>query len=880
MKDNDEMILCIPECVMGEYDVRPLLIAQAHSVLAHQGYQKTYAYMRESVWWKNMAKEVERFCRACTTCTASKQSTQHPYGLLKPLQVPKFPWSQIGIDFVGPLPSSKTLYGEFDMICVVVDHLTSMTHLIASRQDYTARNIAEALHAHVFKLHGPPDIIISDRDKLFTSEFHKTINELSGTELGMSTSNHPETDGLVERRNGTLGGIIRTCTNRAQRDWAIQLPTIEFAINSARSETTGFSPFKLNYGRMPRPLLVRTNTELNGVKEYARAIRHALMTAHDAIIAQQSVQTIQANRKRQAAPFKVGDKVFVSTKNMSIPEGKAQNEWYNLPSDTAAGTAAERNQADIPCITTETGDKDEWAVEKITNHRGRGNRAMFEVLWHGGEITWEPIKAIRHLVVFRQYLKILGIKHAHQLPLKDGVDVEEPASNKSDTESEILEVSSVQVFNDKSLQGWEDTPSLLNAYIFTKYLHSYICLTTIPRAITIAHAATPDAVVEGEAVEDLLARMMISYVARSTSSWKRKICEHAPNYSELAGTTIHTGAIVDNKGAMIDVLTVSTKTKTYLLVSRELAVPLRIQPVTNQVTASGPTKRWRSPSPVPWAQYSGDREPGSDSSYAPRSKRPRVHTEPRTRSSETSSTGTESGDIGGPTSNARTVVPCGRIVKPNGRSKNRRRLDTPHVTAVQGPLPRDKDKTGEQQRSNEPGHARVDSTLQLELDRLYAKLTCKQSLRKVAERVQKHTGRTADFDSHQGSTIDAQLRLVDEPSVNGSDRGSVPPIQSPKPVARDLPHNEQLESIGELLTSMGHGGSNSPRQGGSGDPSKSTVQQHVAPIEENQPVELVKQDGDTDAEGEDEETGLPGTTEGADDHQSRAIDLKGKAKAA
>ncbi|KAF8753032.1 hypothetical protein RHS01_07371 [Rhizoctonia solani] len=198
-EDNDEMILCIPECVMGEYDVRPLLIAQAHSVLAHQGYQKTYAYMRESVWWKNMAKEVERFCRACTTCTASKQSTQHPYGLLKPLQVPKFPWSQIGIDFVGPLPSSKTLYGEFDMICVVVDHLTSMTHLIASRQDYTARDIAKALHAHVFKLHGPPDIIISDRDKLFTSEFHKTINELSGTELGMSTSNHPETDGLVER---------------------------------------------------------------------------------------------------------------------------------------------------------------------------------------------------------------------------------------------------------------------------------------------------------------------------------------------------------------------------------------------------------------------------------------------------------------------------------------------------------------------------------------------------------------------------------------------------------------------------------------------------------------------------------------------------------
>ncbi|KAF8691965.1 hypothetical protein RHS03_08681, partial [Rhizoctonia solani] len=79
---------------------------------------------------------------------------------------------------------------------------------------------------------------------------------------------------------------------------------------------------------------------------------------------------------------------------------------------------------------------------------------------------------------------------------------------------------------------------------------------------------------------------------------------------------------------------------------------------------------------------------------------------------------------------------------------------------------------------------------------------------------------------------------------------------------------------------MGHGGSNSPRQGGSGDPSESTVQQHIAPIEENQPVKLVEQDGDTDAEGEDKKTGLPGTTKGANNHPSWAINLKGKAKAA
>ncbi|KAF8753035.1 transposition, RNA-mediated [Rhizoctonia solani] len=490
------------------------------------------------------------------------------------------------------------------------------------------------------------------------------------------------------------------------------------------------------------------------------------------------------------------------------------------------------------------GDEDEWAVEKITNHRGRGNRAMFEVLWYGGEITWEPIKAIRHLVVFRQYLEILGIKHAHQLPLKDGVDVEEPASDESDTESENLEVSSVQVFNDKSLQGWEDTPSLLNAYIFTKYLHLYICLTTIPQAITIAPAATPDAAVEGEAVEDSLVRMMISYVARSTSSWKRKICEHAPNYSKLAGTTLHTEAIVDNKGAMIDVLTVSTKTKTYLL-------PLVL------LNAGGPQARYlgrdipatASPGAIP-AMHLDPNAPEFIPSHVPDRPRPAVQGL-RAEISEDLRVMQElsfhADELSNRMDEAKAAVDS--ILR-----TSRLFEDLYHETKTRLANSEDQMNQAMQELTVRSNRSSTDCTPNsLANDR-------SERLRNES----RSTLENRDFDSHRGSTIDAQLRSVDEPSVNGSDRGSVPPIQSPEPVARDLPHDEQLESIGELLTSMGHGG----------------VTHQGKEEAENQPVELVEQDGDTDAEGEDEETGLPGTTEGADDHPSRAIDLKGKAKAA
>jgi hypothetical protein len=270
-----------------------------------------------------MAKDVESFCRACTICTCSKMPTQHPYGLLKPFPVPTLPWSQIGVDFAGPLPSSKTLTGEYDMICIVIDHLTAMVHLVPMRQDYTARDKAEVMYSNVYRLHSIPDVIVSNRDKLFTSDYHREIHHLMNTELKFSSAYHPQTDGMTERMVRNVSRLIRACVNPEQRDWANKLPGIEFAINSARSETTGFSPFVLNYGRLPRPMLIRTQMDLYGVQEAARQIKYTQSVAHDMIIAACPSQTIQANIHRRLSPFQKGDLVYVSTKNMSIPAGKA-----------------------------------------------------------------------------------------------------------------------------------------------------------------------------------------------------------------------------------------------------------------------------------------------------------------------------------------------------------------------------------------------------------------------------------------------------------------------------------------------------------------------------------------------------------------------------
>ncbi|KAI0352628.1 hypothetical protein OH77DRAFT_1408851, partial [Trametes cingulata] len=107
--------------------------------------------------------------------------------------------------------------------------------------------------------------------------------------------------------------MLRQCISPNQRDWVSKLPAIEFAINMARSDTTGYSPFFLNNGRMPRVMIWNDarKDEYPGVRAYAQRVKQAIMSAHDSILAARVKQTRDANRKRRPAPFVTGDLVYI-----------------------------------------------------------------------------------------------------------------------------------------------------------------------------------------------------------------------------------------------------------------------------------------------------------------------------------------------------------------------------------------------------------------------------------------------------------------------------------------------------------------------------------------------------------------------------------------
>lgn len=147
----------------------------------------------------------------------------------------------------------------------------------------------------------------------------------------MSTAFHPQTDGATERANGSVSQVLRALARPDQKDWARKIPLVEFALNASANSSTGYAPFELTGGYMPRMFASISSSELPGVRNFAQRARDTLLEPHDAIIESRVIQTCHANKRRrdesrvhsEDKPLEKGDLVYLSTKNLNLPKGRA-----------------------------------------------------------------------------------------------------------------------------------------------------------------------------------------------------------------------------------------------------------------------------------------------------------------------------------------------------------------------------------------------------------------------------------------------------------------------------------------------------------------------------------------------------------------------------
>ena len=153
------------------------------------------------------------------------------------------------MDFITGLPKTKR---NNDSIIVVVDKLSKAAHFIHIQSTYKAAQVAHVFMQNVFKLHGLPKTIISDRDVKFTSAFWRTLFAELGTQLNFSTAYHPQTDGQTERVNQVVEDMLRAYVMQQPTLWEEYLHLVEFAYNNGYHTSTQLSPFEVLYGRKCR----------------------------------------------------------------------------------------------------------------------------------------------------------------------------------------------------------------------------------------------------------------------------------------------------------------------------------------------------------------------------------------------------------------------------------------------------------------------------------------------------------------------------------------------------------------------------------------------------------------------------------------------------
>jgi len=313
---EDGIVMKEGRIYMPEGDLRREIIQLYHDtpVGGHGGRWKTIELIGRNYWWPGITKKVRRYVDRCDICQRYKNQSKAPAGKLMPNTIPEKPWSHISADFITRLPLAQ----GYDTILVVCDRFSKIVHFIATTEKTSAEGLAKLFWDHIWKLHGLPESIISDRGVQFAVGMIKELNNLLGIQTKLSMAYHPQTDGQMERINQELEQYLRVFIDHRQEQWLDWLGTVEFAYNNKVHTATKTLPFKANYGQDPKiGFKGRRKGKYKAAEKFVERMRKIQEEAKTALEKVQEEMKKFANRKRrEEEEYRVGDLVLLSTKNL------------------------------------------------------------------------------------------------------------------------------------------------------------------------------------------------------------------------------------------------------------------------------------------------------------------------------------------------------------------------------------------------------------------------------------------------------------------------------------------------------------------------------------------------------------------------------------
>jgi len=324
------------------------------------------------------------------------------------------------VDFITKLP---VVAGK-DVILVVCDRLSKMTHFIATTEGTLAEGLARLFRDNVWKLHGLPESVVLDRGPQFAAELTKELNRMLGIETRLSTAFHPQIDRQMEHMNQELEQYLRFFVNHRQKDWLEWLASAEFAVNNKVYTTTKVSPFMANYGRELRMGGdIRKRGKVEKVMEFVERMKKVYEEAGAALKKAQEDMKRQADKgRKETEDWKKRDRVLLSTKDLVFKERLVKKLVDRYIGPYTIEEVISTNAVKLRLLTSmrihsvvnvsqivrykeqvegqrkeegkpiEVEEVKEWEIEKILNKRKIREVEKYLVQWKGFTVkhdTWE-----------------------------------------------------------------------------------------------------------------------------------------------------------------------------------------------------------------------------------------------------------------------------------------------------------------------------------------------------------------------------------------------------------------------------------------------------------------------------------------------------------
>lgn len=310
--------------------LKAVVLKGTHDDAGHQGQSRTLHLVRQRFFWSGMDGEVKKYVSHCKRCVVSKTLEPEARAPLESIKT-SAPLELVCIDFW----SAEGKNGENVDVLVATDHFTKLA-LAFPCPNQTAKVVAQKLWNQFFCTYGFPVRIHSDRGANFESHLISELLQLSGVKKSHTTPYHPMGNGQTERFNRTLGNMIRSLPARTKERWPQMIQTLTFSYNCTTHETTGYAPFYLMFGRVPRlPVDIMFGSLLRNedvvthdayVDSFQRDLREAVKIAQSNTTEAQKKQTREYDKRVKGIPLEVGDHVLLANRK-DRGKGKLADLW-------------------------------------------------------------------------------------------------------------------------------------------------------------------------------------------------------------------------------------------------------------------------------------------------------------------------------------------------------------------------------------------------------------------------------------------------------------------------------------------------------------------------------------------------------------------------